>query len=831
MGGLVQDLRYGTRTLLKDPGFTAVALLTLALGIGANTALFQLLDALRLRSLPVEHPESLAIIDLADATGRRGSTMTTYPALSNPIWERLRDRQDAFAGVVAWANTGFDFGPEGETRDVRGLFVSGDFFRVLGVRPVLGRVFEASDDRRGCGLPGVVVSHAFWQRELGADPAVIGKSVGFGRHALQVLGVTPEAFTGLEVGRSYDVAMPICSQAALWSDGNWLDEGTVWWLTVAGRLGPEATMEGAKTRLRALSPALFEATLPSDYPADNVKDYLAFRLTAAPAATGVSWLRSQYGDPLAFLLATSGIVLLITCFNLANLMLARAAGRQHEMAIRLAIGASRTGLVRQMMAEALLLAVGGGSLGVLLAGYLSQLLVALLATEGRSLFLDLALDRAVLGFAFAASTVTCLLFGLVPALRASKLPPGDAMKAGGRGTTAGREALGPRRALVVSQVAFSLVLVVGAVLFSRTLGNVLAVDAGFKPAGVVIASVDLSRASRSAGGRAGLKTEILERIRSASGVTAAAEVAIVPLSDGSTSNRVWPGRSDPAHAVDAKFNWVGPAYLRTMEIRLLAGRDFDRRDDARAPRVAIVNRTLARRLGLGADAIGKTFRREATPSEPEGEFEIVGMVGDTKYKSLREEFVPLAFLPMAQGQQPDFYAQLVVRSAAPLGEIATRLRSAITEVNPTIGTDFRSLETTVKDGLLRERLMATLSTFFGLLASLIAALGLYGVMSYSVVRRTHEIGIRVALGADRSTVVSLVLGEAGRLLAIGLAFGMPLSFLAGRSGESLLYGLRPYDFATFASAAVLLAGVMGAAAYLPSRRAASLDPLTALRDE
>jgi putative ABC transport system permease protein len=831
MGFLLRDLRHGMRTLLKDPGFTAVALLSLALGIGANTALFQLLDAVRLRSVPIEDPDRLALVDLSDHTGRRGSTMTAYPALSNPIWERLRDRQDAFAGVVAWANTGFDLGPEGETHEARGLFVSGDFFRVLGVRPVLGRVFEASDDRRGCGLPGVVVSHAFWQRELGADPAIIGKSVRFGRHALEVLGVTPEAFTGLEVGRSYDVAMPICSQAALWSDGNWLDEGTVWWLTVAGRLGPGATIEGAKTRLRALSPALFEATLPSDYPAANVKDYLGFRLTAAPAATGVSWLRSQYADPLAFLLATSGIVLLITCANLANLMLARAAGRQHEMAIRLAIGASRAGLVRQMMAEGLLLAVGGGGLGVLLAGYLSQLLIGLLATEGRTLFLDLEPNRAVLGFALAASTVTCLLFGLVPALRASKLAPGDAMKAGGRGTTAGREALGLRRALVVSQVAFSLVLVVGAVLFSRTLGNVLAVDAGFKPAGVVIASVDLSRASESASGRAGLKVEILERIRAATGVTAAAEVAIVPLSDGSTSNRVWPGGSDAARAVDANFNWVGPDYLRTMAMTLLAGRDFDNRDDKGAPRVAIVNPTFARRLGLGTDAIGKTFRREATPSEPERVFEIVGMVSDTKYKSLREDFVPLAFLPMAQGQQPDFYAQLVVRSKAPLGEIATRLRSTIAEVNPTIGTDFRALETTVRDGLLRERLMATLSTFFGLLASLISALGLYGVMSYTVVRRTHEIGIRVALGADRGRVVSLVLGEASKLLAIGLAFGMPMAFLAGSTAESLLYGLKPNDFTTFAFAAVLLAVVTGAASYLPSRRASSLDPMTALREE
>jgi predicted permease len=811
-----------------DPGFAAVALLSLALGIGANTALFQLLDAVRLRSVPVEDPKSLALVDLADSTGQRGSRTSPYPALTNPLWERFRDHQDAFAGVLAWANNDFDLGPNGEGR-ARGLFVSGDFFRVLGVRPVLGRTFTASEDRRGCGLPGVVVSHAFWQRELGGDKGVVGRTLTLGHQPVEILGVTSAGFTGLEAGRSFDVAVPICAQAALWSEGHWLDEGTVWWLTVLGRLAPGTTMEGANARLRALSPGIFESTLPANYPAANVKDYRAFRLAAGPAATGVSWLRGQYVDPLVLLLGTSGIVLLITCFNLANLMLARAAARTQEVAVRLALGASRGRVGRERMAEATILAAAGGGLGVLLSGSLSQFLVTLLATEGNSPFLDLEPNRAILAFAFGLSTLTCLLFGLVPALRATRLAPGSALKTAGRAVTASRDALALRRALVVSQVAFSLVLLVGALLFSRTLANVLSVDAGFKPSGVLVANLDLSRAAVPAA-REALRGEVIDRIRAVGGVTSAAEVGIVPFT-GSMSNRVWTQGAEANHGLESKFSQIGPGYLQTMSMNLLRGRDFDSRDSARSPNVAIVNQTLARQLGFGDQAVGRRFHREATPSKPEQSFEIVGLVADSKYGSLREAFAPIAFLPTSQSQPPDFYVQLVLRSAAPLSDLTPRVRSAVVLANPAIGVDFRSFETIVREGLLRERLMATLSGFFGVLATLIAALGLYGVMAYSVARRTHEIGIRMALGANRTEVVGLVLREAMALLAAGLTLGTGLALAAGRTAESMLYGLRAHDSATIALAVTLLAAVTGAAAYLPSRRAATLDPMTALREE
>jgi predicted permease len=346
--------------------------------------------------------------------------MSPYEALTNPIWERFRDTQagtaasSPFAGVMAWAGNGFGFSlsPGGETRPARGLFVSGDFFRVLGVQPVLGRVFSAADDRRGCGLPGAVVSYKFWQRELAGDAAVVGRRLTLNDHAVEIIGVTPAGFSGVEVGQVYDVAVPICSQAVLWSDGNVLDVGTTWWLTVMARLQPGWTLQHANAQLRVSSAGLFQATLPSNYPAKNVKDYLKFKLRAVPAKTGVSQLRTEYSDPLLLLLATTGLVLLIACSNLANLTLARATAREREIAVRLAIGASRGRLVRQLMAESVLLALAGGACGLLLAGELGRLMLALLRTPGSSLFLDLEPDAGVFAFAAGIAGLTCILFGL-----------------------------------------------------------------------------------------------------------------------------------------------------------------------------------------------------------------------------------------------------------------------------------------------------------------------------------------------------------------------------------------------------------------------------------
>jgi len=825
------DLRYGIRTLRLNPGFTAIAILSLALGIGANTAIFQLLDAVRLRTLPVPDPQRLALVDLADHTGQRGSEATAYPALTNPQWEHLRDKQDAFSGVLAWGNNNFGLSPGGEVQLARGMFVSGDFFRVLGVPALRGRVFTAADDRRGCGLPGAVISYAFWQRQFGGEASAIGSKLTLNYQPVEIIGVAAAGFSGLEIGRAFDIAVPICSQAALWTEGTWLDNGTVWWLTVMGRLKPGGTLAQANASLQVLSPGLFRSTLPANYPPVNVPDYLKFKLKAIPAATGVSMLRQDYGDPLTLLLATAGLVLLIACANLANLMLARGKAREHEIAVRLAIGASRGRLVRQLMAESLLLAGSGAALGFVLAGGLTEFLVALLATQGDPLSLDLSTDRTVLAFTIAVATLTCLLFGLAPAWRATQVAASDAMRGKGRGLVGNRERFGLRQVLVVSQVALSLVLLVGALLFSGSLRKLMAVDAGFRQDGILVASLDYRRLPIPRDGRIAFKRGLLDKLRALPAVDGAAEVDILPLSGGSTTNRVWMDGTDGSRKLDANFNFVGEGYLKTMGIRLLAGRDIDAHDTVSSPRVAIVNESFARKLGLGDNPVGKHFRREAVPSEPEIVVEVVGLVRDTKYLNLREEFRPIAFLSSDQQTRVSSDAQFVIRSAAPLADLTARVRGVMAEAGPEISVEFQSFAGTVAEGLIRERLMATLSSLFGVLAVLIAAMGLYGVMSYFVARRTNEIGVRMALGADRGRILRLVLRQSAGLLATGLVAGAVLTLAMTRAVSSLLYGLKPNDAGTLALAIALLAAITEGASYLPARRAARLEPIDALREE
>ena len=827
-----QDLRYGLRTLRKNPAFTAVAVLTLVLGIGANTAIFQLIDALRLRAIPVREPQQLVTVQLADTTGMRGSQASGYPVLTNPLWEKLRDQQDVFSGILAWGSNSFGITPGGEVRLAHGLFVSGDFFQVLGVRPLMGRVFTASDDRRGCGLPGAVVSYAFWQRELGSDPSPIGRKLTLNYHPVEIIGVTPPSFFGLEVGGSYDVAVPICSQAVLWSEGTWLDEGTVWWLNVLGRLKPGSTREKANAQLAVISPGIFQATLPSNYPAENVKDYLKFKLEAVRAGTGVSWLRTQYSDSLSLLLGTAGLVLLIACANLANLMLARATTREHEFTVRFAIGASRSRLIRHSMTESLLLALLGGAFGLFLAGALSQVLVASLGSPDDPLFLDLKPDWRLLAFTFGLASLTCVLFGLAPALRASRVSPAEAFKTAGRTATASRKRFGFRQGLVVSQVALSLVLVVGALLFSGSLRNLLAVDPGFSQKGVVIADLDLfRRLNVPSAARAAFKQDLLHKIRALPGVVSAAEVEIIPLSGTSTENLVWVEGASQASELESWFNWTSDGYFKAMGIALLAGRDFRPQDTVTSPKVAIVNQTVIRKLGLGTDPIGKTFRRQATPTEPEESFEIVGLIADTKYSSLREEFRPIVFLPTSQDPQPAPFADFMIRSAAPMAETVSNVRSLIAQVSPQITLGFQPFETTILEGLTRERLMAKVSGFFGLLAALIAAVGLYGVMSYLVAQRTNEIGIRVALGAQKADVLSLVLRNAALLLAPGLVLGAFVSVAAAQAARTMLFGLKPSDPGVLIAAMTGLGFIVLLASFLPARRAVKVDPMVALRYE
>jgi len=831
MDNLWQDLRYGLRVLRKHPSFTAVAVLSLALGIGANTAIFQLLDAVRLRTLPVKDPQKLAGIQLADTTGVRGSVDSPHPTVTNPIWEQIRDRQRAFSGVFAWGSSAFNLAAGGEARYAQGLWVSGDFFGVLGVRPILGRVLTPADDVRGCGSPGTVISYAFWQREFGGDASVIGRKLTLKGHPFEIIGVTPESFFGLEVGRSFDVAVPVCSEALLWRKESRLDVGTTWWLTVMGRLKPGWTLEQATAQLNALSPGIFEATLPANYPREDVKHYLGFKLAAFPAGTGLSQLRETYESPLWLLLALAGLVLLIACANLANLMLARASAREREIAVRLALGASRGRLVRQLLTESLLLAALGAAVGAFLAGSLSQFLVSFISAEGDPVLLNLDSDWRVLAFTAGLAVLTCVLFGLTPAVRATHLAPGAAMKMGSRGLTASRERFSLRRALVVSQVALSLVLLVGALLFSRSLGNLLRLDAGFQQSGILLTQVALTRLNLPPERRQAFKRELLDRIRAIPGVDSAADTNVVPLSGSSRSNRVWPDGSDRGQGKDSFFSRVGPAYFKTLGTPLVAGRDFDDHDTPTSPKVAMVNEAFARRVLNEANPVGKRFWIETTPNDPETLCEIVGLVKDTKYRDLREDFAPVAFLAASQDPRPSHFDQILIRSHVSLAGLVSAVKRTVGEINPEILIDFQVFKTQIESSLLRERLMATLSGFFGLLALLLASIGLYGIMSYAVASRTNELGIRLALGAEPRGLLWLILRETLLLVLVGVIIGLPAVLAATRLVSTLLYGLTPADPVSISLAALLMFAVAAVAGYIPARRAARVDPMVALRYE
>jgi putative ABC transport system permease protein len=828
---LGRDLRYAARGLRRSPGFAAVAIASLALGIGANTAIFQILDAVRLRRLPVPRPEELFAVQLADGTGQRGSRWSGYPVLTNPIWEELRDRHPAPARLFAWADVDFNLAPAGEVRPARGLWVSGDFFDALGVRAEMGRLFTAADDRRGCGLPGAVVSHALWQRELGGDPAAIGGKLSLDRKAVEVLGVAPASFFGPEVGRSFDVALLVCSADALHGGDDVLDAGTTWWLTVMGRLNPGASIEETVTRLRAASPGVFGATLPGNYPRENVGDYLRFRLTAVPAESGLSSLRERYVEPLWLLLAIAGLVLLIACANLANLMLARASAREREMAVRLALGAGRGRLVSSMMVESLVLAAAGAGVALLVCWPLSHSLVSLLATEESAPFLALGVDWRVVAFATAAALLTCAVFGLSPALRATRVPPAEAMRAGARGNTAGRRAFGQRRALVASQVALTLVLLTGALLFTRSLGNLASADVGLQTRGVLVGDIDFSALDLGVERRAQFKEGLVTRFGALPGVSSVAEVGIVPLSGGGVDNAVWIDGRDRASGLDANFNWIGGAYFETFGIPLLAGRTFDRHDTPRSPAVAIVNETLARRLGLLPSPLGRRLVRESTPSAPEAVFEIVGLAKDTKARDIHKGVLPMMFLASSQDPKPDPFVQVALRSDAPMADVAARIRRSLKEVDPRITGAYWTVEGMIRDSLLPERLTARLSAVFAFLATVLAAVGLYGAVSYMIARRASEIGIRMALGADRGHVLRMVLKETLALVVTGIAVGVPCALAAARLASGLLFGLRFDDPASLGLATTAMVAVGALAGYLPARRATRVDPLTALRSE
>lgn len=820
MDAMLRDIRYSLRVLRKSPAFTVAAVCTLALGIGANTAIFALLDAVRLRSLPVPDPQQLARIQFIG--GNRGFGISDgYYNLSYPLFEQIRRHQQAFSGVFGWLSYGeVRLGKGEHARRVIRMLVSGELFPALQLRPAAGRLFDRDDDQRACVAPGVVISYPFWKSEFAGRASVIGSKVMISDHPYQVMGVTPPRFSGLEVGRRFDIAMPICVAGP-----EFFTRSDMFSLTVMGRLKPGVNLRQASDQLEAASPAMLEATLPTGYSAKTVDTYRKFRLEAVPAANGVSALRNQYDTSLWLLLGITGLVLLIACANLGNLMLARAGARQREFAVRLALGASRSRIIRQSLCESLIVALVGAALGLGLAVVLGRTIVRFLTIEGDAPEIDLSADWRLLAFTAAVATLTCVIFGLAPALRSARTEPGAAIKSGGRSLTPGRGSFSFRHFLVVTQISVSLVLVVGALLFVSSFRNLMTLDPGFREKGILLAFFDMSRLPLADAAVKPFERQLLEEVRAVPQVDAAATSTNILIGGGSWTLGIRAGAAEGA----AKFTWVSPGNFQTLATPILAGRDFNANDTASSPKVAIVNQIFARHFFGNANPIGKTFRTAPEPGYPATEYQVVGVIKNTRYFNLRDEPPAMSYAPADQFPGDWRWVQMYVRSSAPLGAIENAIRRRIGAQHPELEMGFRVFEEQIEEGVVRERLMAALSGFFGAIAALLATVGVYGVMAYMVVRRRNEIGIRMALGADGKRVVRLVMKEAALLIAAGVAIGGAVSLALAKTAASLLYGITSYDPAAFLGSAILLAAVTAAGSYLPARRAAKLDPMIALR--
>jgi putative ABC transport system permease protein len=816
---LLQDLRYALRALRSSPAFAAVAILSLALGIGANTAIFSLIDSVILKTLPVRHPEQLVQV-----------TMGKSAYYTNPIWEQVRDRQDVFSSVFAFGGGRFNLAASGEARYATGRYVAGQFFDALGLNPLLGRTFAPADDKRGC--PGTaVLSYGFWQTEYASRADIVGKSVSLDNHPFEIIGVIEPGFTGVDVGSSIDVYVPLCAESIINGERSMLDMRSAWWLRVIGRPKPGISASQVEARLKTLAPAIFDATTPPNYKPEDQANYRKRSFDTKPVANGLSDVRNKYQLALMVLMVITGAVLLIACVNVANLLLARSAARQREIAIRMALGSGRGRLIRQLLTESLVLSLTGAALGILFAQWGARLLVGFLA-DGANVYLNLTLDLRVLAFTAGVAILTGLLFGLAPAWKGARVNPQSAMKANARGVIEGSR-FGLGKALVVLQVALSLVLVVGAGLMLTTFFKLETLDSGFERGHILLTSVDLRNGHYPTERRGAVYREILEHLRALPGVRSVSDSGMVPIS-GSTWNQILQFENYTSKArydTLVNFNQVSEGFFDTFGTPLIAGRDFNARDIPESPQVAVVNQTLVKKFFASENPIGKRFRVEEGNKLGEP-VEIVGIVKDAKYETLRDEAPPTVYLAMSQNAKPHTSLTFEVRSAgAAPASLIPAVKSAIAEVNRDVSLQFKSLAVQVDESLTRERLLATLSGFFGALALLLAMIGLYGVMSYNVARRRNEIGIRMALGAEQSRVLRMVLREVAILIAVGLVIGLGASIATTRFVESFLYGMKPNDPWTLSLAAGILALVAAVAGFLPARRASRLDPMTALREE
>jgi len=831
---LWQDLRFGLRMLRKHPGFTLIVTLTLALGIGANTAIFSMIDAVLLKSLPVRQPEELVLL----------SRRFSYPGL-----RILREYDQVTTGLVAFTPVRLGLSIAGQAEPaVLGHLVTGNYFSVLGVHPILGRLLGEDDDRSPGAHAVAVVSHGYWRRRFGSDPAIIGRTISLAGMPFTIIGVTPPEFFGVEVGSSPDIFAPVMMSPQLMPAGGPVsEEGPLLEHTgyeifqVFGRLKPGVTETQAaaamETPFRQIRDTLvkryahhFDPRVPQRYSQE--------RLAVTSFSSGLSQLRLQFSRSLQILMTVVALALLIACANVANLLLARASGRQKEIALRLCLGAGRARLIRQLLTESLLLGIMGGALGLLVASWGRHLLLALMSTGLTPISLDVRTDYRVLGFTGGVSILTAVLFGLTPALRATRVDLIPALKDNARGLSGGIFRMRLGKVLVISQVALSVILIAGAGLFVRTLYNLNHQYTGFKTENVLAVRVE-PRGSNDLGKNVANLSQIyqslLERVSAMPGVSSATMSNPSPFSWGRFNAISFPSKllvdgqpsADHNDQNPALLAQVYPRYFATLGISLLAGRDIQLTDCSRdAPKVAVISKSLARRLFQDADPVGRRL------GERGRDYEVIGVVEDVKYGTLREENASVIYYPFPNGQTGRGQMTLQVRATGEPSALVPAIRAEVQRIDDTMAMyDVRPLSSFINASIVQERMLTALMSFFGLLAMLLAAIGLYGVMAYSVSQRTQEIGIRMALGAQSSDVLRLVVGQGMKLVLIGVSVGLAAAFGLTRWLKALLFGVSANDPVTFAVVALLLSSVALLACWIPARRATRVDPLVILKYE
>ncbi len=807
-----QDVRYGVRMLTKNPGFTLVALLSLALGIGVNTATFSVVDAVLLRPLPISEPNQLVTV----FTQREAELNSGF---SYPDYLDYRDRNEVFSGMIAWDGVSLNLSTGDATERISGQLVTGNYFDVLEVRAARGRTFLPEEDRTPGSAPVAVISHSFWQKQFGADANILGKQVTINNHSFAIIGVAPAGFTGAERGTAPNIWVPMMMQEQARPGSEILSIRTTRWLLVMGRLKPGITLEQAQARMSVLAGQLAQANPNATEAA----------IVLALGDKGHTRNISSLAFPLKILMGVVALVLLIACANVANLLLARASSRQKEISVRLAIGASRARLVRQLLTESVLLSLIGGAISLVVAVWTTDVFKSFIPNA-----LGISLNARILGFTLLLALASGVLFGLAPALAVShpNLVPTLKDETGTYDQKGRRWNL--RSLLVVAQIALSLIVLTGAGLFIKSLHNLQSIDPGFQAENVMVMSLDLRPNGYDEKRGQAFYRELMERVETLPGVESASLARVVRLSLGGSRRTVaiegYEAR--PGEGMELDFNNVGTRYLQTMGIPITRGRDFTEQDREGATGAVIINETMARRYFPGQEAIGKRLTYPALPgaSVPPTTLEIIGVAKDGKYRNLREEQRPSFYTSFLQNYQPNM--TLHVRTTGDTVALVSAVRREVQALDKNLPIfDARTLAEQRSNSLYTERLSAALLSVFGALALLLAAVGIYGVMAYSVSQRTHEIGIRMALGAQRGNVLRLIIGRGMTLAILGVLVGLVGAFVVTRLLESLLYGVSTTDPMTFVGVATLLTLVALVACYIPARRAMRVDPITALRCE